>query len=85
MGKYDQEMRRILGEDVLECILDEVRSNKIDEQKMKDIAFGLDSWAGGSHEKRKKCDDAEMRQILEDWWECGNLNEMTQKEAQQSR
>ena len=87
MGKYQDEVREKLGGEVVDWILEEVGSYAITVENMKDIAYRLGKKIGGNHERRKRRnepDEAEMRQILEDWWEFGTLSEMTQKEAHNS-
>ena len=76
MGQYDKEVEAFLGRDIVKLILSEVSSGRISSQQMKDIALKLpvDARVGGSHcrrvdDERSKCDSAEMRCILSDWWQ----------------
>ena len=82
MGKYDNDVEGTLGKDVMKLILDDVKSGKMDQQQMKDFAQRLkpDS-IGGKHITRGQADEAEMREILSDWWYLGDFHKMTREEA----
>ena len=87
MGKSQSEVKQKLGVQVVDLILADVASYAITRQKMKDIAFKLGDEIGGAHEWRWSESSAqpepksEMLQILEDWWDKGDLQELSQKEA----
>ena len=76
-----------IGKKVMRSILDEVETDSINAQKMKDIAKSLHQSIGGAHSKRMNktgtlSDDAEMRNIFSDWWEMELFNvAMTRQEA----
>ena len=81
MGNNDPEVKRKLGEDAVKLILSEVSRGNINTQKMQDIAQKLGDKVGGNHGRRGKNDEAEMRNILSDWWSCEDLCEKTRAEA----
>ena len=81
MGNHDPEVRGRLGEDAVKLILAEVSRGNIDTQKMMDIAQRLGEKVGGNHKRREKNDEAEMRNILSDWWLCGDLCKKTKVES----
>ena len=71
MGVYDRKVREKLGDTVLDLILDNVNQGIIDAQKMKDFAHKLSGSTFGKHKlrtERGNCDEAEMREILSDWY-----------------
>ena len=85
MGLHDDKVNGKLGENVVSLILEEVRSGSINNQKMIDFAQALSKKIGGNHTKRNKSDDAEMRNILSDWWEEDLYSEsMTRENAKQT-
>ena len=89
MGRYDFEVKRKLTKDVVDIILRNVRCYNITRQKMKDLAFVLGKNVGGRHLRRMdsggESDCAEMRSILSDWWDVGDLckNTVTKDSAVQ--
>ena len=71
MGIHDKRVQAILGENTVTKLLEAVRDDReITGQKMKDIAQRLG--VGGRHrmrvEQRGDTDDAEMREVLSDWY-----------------
>ena len=89
MQAYDREVKDKLGTDAYRLILREVDSGVICNQKMRDIARGLHSEVKivGNHQRRirdgGKSDAHEMRNILSDWWQYGDLLEISREEALQ--
>ena len=84
MGKSQGAVKQKLGADVVDLILAEVSCYAITRQIMKDVAFRLGDAIGGSHEWRWTESAGqpipavnEMMQILEDWWEKGDLQELS--------
>jgi hypothetical protein len=59
MGKHDEEVIKIIGEEAWDLILEDVRRNKVDQDKMDDIAFRLHPTVGGNHDKRGGCSESE--------------------------
>jgi hypothetical protein len=84
-GKHFKEVETKLGKDAIEEIMQSVRNNVIDKQKMLDMARVLGGRIGGSHEKRMEDgaenNEAEMRNIFSDMYgyEKCDWNEMTKK------
>ena len=73
MAVHRKEVIGIIGEDTWDLVMDSVRSGRMSSQQIKDTAFCLGKQVGGKHKLRMdaggKCDDAEMREILSDWYE----------------
>ena len=65
---FNEDLKRKLGYENYNRILDAVKSHKIDEKQMRDFAYSLGPNIGGSHARRMKhkgeCDQYEIRQIL---------------------
>ena len=80
MGEYDDEVKKALTKGPYDAILEAVRYNHIDPQRMKDIAKLLHPSIRGSHKKRERCCEAEMRRILSEWWNL-ELYKLSKKEA----
>ena len=81
MGKYDNEAKTILGF-AFTILCTAASEDKIDGQKMEDISLKLHPAVGGRHRKRGgKSDDAEMRNVISDWYELGGLCELNHGEA----
>lgn len=73
MGVQDKRVVANLGSEVWNFILEAVRDGDINGQKMMDIAQLLHTSVGGRHrmrvnDQRKDPDDAEMREVLSDWY-----------------
>ena len=73
MGVHDKRVVAKLGSGVWNVILEAVRDGDINGQKMRDIAQLLHTSVGGRHRmrvnyQRKDPDDAEMREVLSDWY-----------------
>ena len=72
MGINDREVELIIGKDIWTLILDGVREGMVTAQNMADIASLLNSKVYGSHKRRmekgKECDEAEMREILGEYY-----------------
>ena len=85
MVQFDDEVTEKIGREARDKILDAVTRDLITEQKMEDIAQSLQPKAiGGNHTKRKKekscaSDGVDMRNILSDWWEYGDLGDITRE------
>lgn len=73
MAVHRKEVIGIIGQDTWDLIMDSVRSGRMSSQQIKDTAFCLGEQVGGKHKTRMdgggKSDDAEMREILSDWYE----------------
>ena len=76
LNTYDKDVIGFLGEALYEAVLDEVDFGRIDQQKMDDIALQLSPKVFGGHRRRGGCDEAEMRRILNSWFE-----EMSQEQG----
>ena len=82
MGKYDSEVQTILGLTVLTLLCTAASEDKIDGQKMKGISVKLRHEVGGKHRKRGgRSDEAEMREVLSDWYELGGLCDLNRDGA----
>ena len=73
MGLYDREVKKILGINIWEEILKEVRRGAIVDHCMRDISALLADVIQGNHLHRMQqsnghCDEVEMREILSDWY-----------------
>ena len=73
MGLYDREVKQILGINIWEEILKEVRRGAIVDHCMRDISALLADEIQGNHLHRMQqsnghCDEVEMREILSDWY-----------------
>ena len=80
MGINDKKVISIVGKDIWNHILDAVRDGTVNRQNMSDIAGLLNSKVGGSHLRRKECDEAEMREILGEYYN-EEMFEMSTHEA----
>ena len=80
MGINDGKVISIVGKDIWNHILDAVRDGTVNPQNMSDIARLLNSKVGGSHLRRKECDEAEMREILGEYYN-EEMFEMSTHEA----
>ena len=72
-GVFEQ----MVGKEALDLILNAVRCDSINRQKMLDIAGDFGREVRGRHTKRMARqgttnDDAEMMNIFSDWWELGD-------------
>ena len=84
MGKYEEEVRQKLGGEVVDWILDDVASDTITGEDMKNIAFSFGKKIGGDHMRRtrkKEPGESEMQQIFEDWWHQGDLQDLSTEVA----
>jgi len=68
-------MKKKLGKEVVQILLNNVNDGTINSQRMRDFAYKLDPTdqkVGGNHIRRRgegaKSDEAEMRRILADWY-----------------
>ena len=52
MGKYDKEAEKILGRAAFTLLCTAASEDRIDEQKMRDIAGKLHPEVGGNHRRR---------------------------------
>ena len=72
MGLHDREVIQKLGREAYEYILETVSCGIIGAQHMKDISQQLHRHVAGDHIRRveqgSKCDEAEFRNILGDWF-----------------
>ena len=74
MGLYDSKAEKILGVTALTMLCTAASEHRIDEQKMKEISKKLHPKVGGAHLKRGgKSDEAEMREVISDWYQLGGL------------
>ena len=69
MGQFEREVREQLGENVVNFLRDEVRKGNINHQHFSDLARQLHPHLYGPHmnrlhEKKRVCDEAELREIL---------------------
>ena len=84
MGINDGRVVSIIGKDIWKHIRDEVNNGTVNPQQMSDIAGLLNAKVRGSHLRRKEkggmCDEAEMREILGDYYN-EEMFEMTTHEA----
>ena len=80
MGIHDAKVEETIGREPIKLILDEVRQTVINERKMTDIARALGRTVGGNHTRRVRrgedADDAEMREILSDWYICPVMKDL---------
>ena len=76
-------MRRRIGEDAWQMILGAVREGRVDMVRMEGMARRLGGV--GRHWARRDqggaCDEAEMRMVLSDWFEYGELNSLSREKA----
>ena len=68
---------QLIGKEALDLILNAVRCDSINRQKMLDISGDFGREVRGRHTKRMARqgtinDDAEMMNIFSDWWELGD-------------
>ena len=72
MSVYDADVRRILGKEAYNYMLERVSHGFIGAQYMRDISSQLHPIVRGNHLRRvgsgKDCDEAEFRRILGDWF-----------------
>ena len=65
---YNEEVKKKLGDDNYNSILDAAKSHKINKNHMRDLAYSLGQNIGGDHLRRVegngKCNEYEIRQIL---------------------
>lgn len=88
MGIHDSKVSEKLGREIVGALSTEVDRGSIGSQKMADLASQLNSdnneKVSGNHlrrmEKGDKCDQAELRNILSDWWQQ-SLFDMDKSEA----
>jgi len=81
----DSDVKRVLGENAYDAILNNVRSGNINGQKMTDIAAMLHPIVCGNTLRRRResgahSDDREMRRVLSDWYDR-EMFDMTRREA----
>ena len=74
MGKNDNNVRKALGIEAWDILIEKTKEGGIGSQHMKDISQALHRIVGGNHlrrvdEAKVMCDDHELREILGDWWE----------------
>ena len=69
LSTYDKDVSGLLGAALYEAILYEVDVGRINQQKMDDVALQLSPKVFGGHKQRGGCDEAEMRRILNCWFE----------------
>ena len=74
MGKNDNNVRKALGIQAWDILIEKTKEGCIGSQHMKDISQALHRIVGGNHIRRVDdakvmCDDHELREILGDWWE----------------
>ena len=85
MGKNDNNVRKALGIQAWDILIEKTKEGGIGSQHMKDISQALHRVVGGNHlrrvdEAKVMCDDHELREILGDWWEQ-ELYGLNQREA----
>ena len=81
MGTYDRESRDILGP-AFSLLCNAAAEDKIDQQKMRDIASQLHMKVDGRHRQRNGSGESEMRAVLSDWYQF-ELYDLTRENALQ--
>ena len=85
MGKNDNNVRKALGKEAWDILIEKTKDGGIGSQQMKDVSLALHPNVGGNHlrrvdELKVMCDDRELREILGDWW-AQELHKLNQTEA----
>ena len=85
MGKNDNNVRKALGKEAWDILIEKTKEGGIGSQHMKDVSLALHPIVGGNHRRRVDelkvmCDDHELREILADWWDQ-ELHGLNQTEA----
>ena len=81
MGTYDRESRDILGP-AFSLLCNAAAEDKIDQQKMRDIASQLHTKVGEKHRQRNGRGESEMRAVISDWYQF-ELHNMKREDALQ--
>ena len=85
MSVYDTDVKKLLGKEAYNYILDRVQCGVISARHMRDISDQLHPHIRGNHQRRVESgalsDGAEFRHILGDWFSQGGLCDMDQQAA----
>ena len=81
MGTFERKSRDILGP-AFSLLCNAAAEDKIDQQKMRDIASQLHKKVGGKHRQRNGSGESEMRAVLSDWYNF-ELYDLTRENALQ--
>ena len=73
MGTFERESRVILGP-AFSLLCNAAAEDKIDQQKMRDIAMQLHKKVGGKHRQRNGSGESEMRAVISDWYQFEACN-----------
>ena len=81
MGTFERESRVILGP-AFSLLCNAAAEDKIDQQKMRDIASHLHMKVGEKHQQRNGSGKSEMRAVISDWYQF-ELYDLTRENALQ--
>ena len=68
MGTFERESRDFFGP-AFSLLCNAAAEDKIDQQKMIDIASQLHKKVGGRHRQRNRSGESEMRAVISDWYQ----------------
>ena len=81
MGTFERESIDILGP-AFSLLCNAAAEDKIDQQKMRDIASQLHMKVGEKHQQRNGSGESEMRAVISDWYQF-ELYDLTRENALQ--